>query len=366
VYPSVAQTTWGAALNVSKDMQQNIKIGRRWYVLTTCIECGREKKTRKDCYSEGRSQRCGPCSKEARRKSCRLELPDSDCKTPLHIYGLVDPRDGQVFYVGKTSRTLHRRLIQHIAQRWRPSATARAIARLWVEGYRPQIIELARLENPTFEEWKAAEQSWIDFYSLTAELTNTGAGGQGGNSSSKALAYAWTPEMDGLLGTQSDGDLAKQFGFSRKTVGNRRELLGVPKYVAPLKSLPEDAIALLGAEPDYAIAERFGLSIPIVRRDRERLGIPPHPNGWQPGQVSCNRKDLPRWVHEKMGTMPDLDLAKLAGVSQWAIWWRRRAAGIPSYAEQTGNDGRIKPGEVLNPRGPKTRSTPPHGEPGGD
>lgn len=66
MYPSVAQTTWGAALNVSKDMEQNIKIGDRWYVLTTCIDCGREKKTRKDCYSEGRSQRCKACAMKVR------------------------------------------------------------------------------------------------------------------------------------------------------------------------------------------------------------------------------------------------------------------------------------------------------------
>lgn len=272
-----------------------------------------------------------------------------------YIYGLVDPRDGQVFYVGKTSTTLNRRLTQHIANRWRPSATARAIARLWAEGYRPQIIELARLENPTFAEWKAAEQSWIDFYSLTAGLTNTGAGGQGGDSSSKALAYAWTSEMDGLLGTQSDGDLAKRFGFSRKTVGNRRELLGIPKYVVPAKTLPEGAIAFLGMEQDYVIAERYGVGKRIVQRERERLGIPPHPKGFQTGQPSPRRKQLPQWVEEKMGTMPDLELAKLAGVSQWGISWRRNAAGIPSYADQTGNDGRIKPGEVLNPRGPKAR-----------
>jgi hypothetical protein len=259
-----------------------------------------------------------------------------------YIYGLVDPRDGQVFYVGKTSTTLHRRLNQHFAHRWKPTAVARAIARLWAEGQRSQIIELARLENPTFTEWKLAEQSWIDFYSLTRALTNTGSGGQGGDSSSKALAYEWTPEMDGLLGTQSDGDLGKLFCFSRKTVGNRRELLGVPRFIASSKCLPESAIALLGVEPNHVIAKRFGVSRHLVRRERERLDIPPHPSGPRPGQPSPRRKQLPQWVHEKMGTMPDYQLANLVGVSQWAIQSRRQAAGILTYAEQTGNDGRFK------------------------
>lgn len=43
-----------------------VKRGRWWYVLTACVDCGAKKEVRKDCYSEGRSQRCKSCAMKAR------------------------------------------------------------------------------------------------------------------------------------------------------------------------------------------------------------------------------------------------------------------------------------------------------------
>lgn len=58
-----------------------------------------------------------------------------------------------------------------------------------------------------------------------------------------------------------------------------------------------------------------------------------------------NRKELPFEIIEQLGTMPDYKLAEKAGVSKRTILRKRQRFGVKSYAEQTGNDGKIKKGE---------------------
>ena len=40
----------------------------------------------------------------------------------------------------------------------------------------------------------------------------------------------WSPEEDAMLGTDSDGMIARKIGASPPTVRKRREKLGIPKY----------------------------------------------------------------------------------------------------------------------------------------
>ena len=58
-----------------------------------------------------------------------------------------------------------------------------------------------------------------------------------------------------------------------------------------------------------------------------------------------NKKDLPKEILDKLGKEPDYILAKKAGVCKPCIARRRRALNIPSYAESTGNNGKIKLGD---------------------
>ena len=93
------------------------------------------------------------------------------------IYVLVDPRDGEVRYVGGTAKTLEERLQEHVCirskDRTHRANWIKALARL---GYRPII----RLVQYVGVDWPDAERYWIKFCKdAGCRLTNGTAGGDG-------------------------------------------------------------------------------------------------------------------------------------------------------------------------------------------
>jgi len=48
------------------------------------------------------------------------------------------------------------------------------------------------------------------------------------------------PEADKLLGKLTDSAVAKQYGVSRTSVGNRRKKLGIPKVASKRSDVQED------------------------------------------------------------------------------------------------------------------------------
>lgn len=215
-----------------------------------------------------------------------------------YIYSLIDPRDGQVRYIGKTIQRLSSRLQSHLYHSYKlRTPKDRWIVELRQLGYRPKIVELARLENPTDAEVAAVEQAWIDFYRLSAALTNQGRGGQGG---SRRQVIDWSPDRDALLGKQPDYVIAQLIGCDRKSVEYRRVKLGIPRC-------PQTRFVVPQGKPFEAI-------------------------------------ELPEHILSQLGQLPDYQLAKLAGVEKSIIRRRRIRLGIPSYAAQTGNTGKYKPG----------------------
>lgn len=98
------------------------------------------------------------------------------------VYGLIDPRDGRIRYIGCTGRKqLSARLNHHVG-----SATGvgkkgwdarrnRWIREVLAEGFRPTITELERYESQ--EEGWAAEKRWIA--RLRPQLVNDTGGGPG-------------------------------------------------------------------------------------------------------------------------------------------------------------------------------------------
>lgn len=96
------------------------------------------------------------------------------------IYGLVDPRDGLIRYVGKTTDSLRRRCNAHVNDVVRGRTYIprhRWIAALLVAGLRPLIIELDCVAEPS---WVEAEQFWIGYLRFVGcDLLNATAGGDG-------------------------------------------------------------------------------------------------------------------------------------------------------------------------------------------
>ena len=97
------------------------------------------------------------------------------------------------------------------------------------------------------------------------ELKNMGTG----------TAFVWTPELDSLLGKDSDITVANNIGISHATVSTRRRQLGIPAKNPrrPRVDWTEDMDALLGTDMDHVVAEKLGLSENQVMTRRRQLNI---------------------------------------------------------------------------------------------
>lgn len=75
-----------------------------------------------------------------------------------HIYGLIDPREGQIRYVGATQQ-LKERLKDHLTSAYRSSSPKRMWMReLLTSGLQPEMIVL---ETVPYAFWEEAERYWI-------------------------------------------------------------------------------------------------------------------------------------------------------------------------------------------------------------
>lgn len=96
---------------------------------------------------------------------------------PPIIYGVCDPRSGELRYVGKTIHLLRDRLNRHLRDRGQTyrSHWFRQMDRL---GLTPDIFEIEVV--PSDFCWKETEQFWITYFrSLGCNLVNTSLGGDG-------------------------------------------------------------------------------------------------------------------------------------------------------------------------------------------
>lgn len=98
----------------------------------------------------------------------------------VFIYILIDPRDNEIRYVGKTIQSLSDRLCGHRSEarrgekNWR-SNWVRQLLRL---GYDPRIVLVQEVPR---SDWNAAENYWIGYYrSIGCRLTNGTEGGEDG------------------------------------------------------------------------------------------------------------------------------------------------------------------------------------------
>jgi hypothetical protein len=307
------------------------------------------------------------------------------------IYSLVDPRDGKVFYVGRTKTTLAWRLRGHLKDsRDGKNPKAKRIAQMLKDGVKPIIAEIARVGNVSAEEIEKTEQAWIDYLSITNTLLNVKPASAGGIGNGDGIRYNWTPEILAKLGKASDTDIAREMGIPRiNAVTEKRQSLAIPRFTE-LKWTPE-ALSQLGKISDGAIAKSIGCSASVVRERRLKMGIPPakpmskkgkgYKSNWRDEIVSRlgqepdksiaesidmtrasvskyrqelgikaypknppysypkeavphNKVNVPQWVIDKLGTMADSDLAKLSGITHRIIWTRRQELGIPSYSEK--------------------------------
>jgi hypothetical protein len=112
----------------------------------------------------------------------------------MTVYGLVDPRTDEVFYVGITSRGAKTRLASHLSEARshkgkRASKKTNKILSIISKGYAVHCIILEENSHMSYDELKEKEKKWIKHYlSINPNITNLTMGGDG------ALGYKHLPE----------------------------------------------------------------------------------------------------------------------------------------------------------------------------
>lgn len=135
----------------------------------------------------------------------------------------------------------------------------------------------------------------------------------------------WTPEMDALLGTAFDHELAERFNVSPIAVGRHRRELGISARRHADWS-PEMEL-LIGTMPDSQLGEQLGVSADAVRYHKYKLGVP----SWQPQSPDT------AWTPEMdnlLGTASDEKISIQLGITRMVITRRRLELGLPSWLGQ--------------------------------
>lgn len=114
-----------------------------------------------------------------------------------------------------------------------------------------------------------------------------------------------------------------------------------PPGKSKVQSKLDPFMAGLGKEPDVAIALKSGVSVATVRKYREKLGIQPFrkalPEG--AGRSTAYIKSPPRpnsepeWraaIRDRLGVVPDVDLAREVSLTREAVRIYRASLGIPA------------------------------------
>jgi hypothetical protein len=98
----------------------------------------------------------------------------------VRIYGLIDPRNGNCRYIGKTKNSLMERLRGHLNTSRSASSSlhvSKWIRLVMADNAVPEIFEVETVSNC---DWRDAERFWISYFrSIGCSLTNIDPGGGG-------------------------------------------------------------------------------------------------------------------------------------------------------------------------------------------
>lgn len=156
----------------------------------------------------------------------------------VRIYGLIDPRTGELRYVGKTGKSLNIRLFGHLGDHRRNHRTS------WIKsvvdsGEIPDIFEIDEVPD---DYWQESEKFWINYFRyIGANLTNSVDGGYGTNPSE----YTKQKIRNSLLGHPVSVETRKKIsraGLGRKVSVETREKMSKPRHQYILSDEAREAI----------------------------------------------------------------------------------------------------------------------------
>lgn len=144
----------------------------------------------------------------------------------IKIYALINPKTGEVRYIGKTIQTLERRLTNHISdgrkKRYK-NYTVNWINSLINQNLLPEII---LIDEINFEEnWEWLEQYWISqFKTWGFNLTNLTEGGDG-NKNQKFSKESQIKKAN----TIKEGILSGRISYKERGIKISKKLTGIKR-----------------------------------------------------------------------------------------------------------------------------------------
>lgn len=184
-----------------------------------------------------------------------------------YIYGLIDPRNQQLRYVGKTVLAPARRLANHIWQA-RNSKHKRHvlawIASLDAENLTPELVEIEKVDP--FGDWEEAEQFWISYFRfIGSDLCNLTIGGEG-------APGAKASEESRAKKREKCGPLSPMFGRPMPPQTRKALFAGLARMRAdPIRFAEVETKRLAALTPDILAAATLRLL--AVMADPEQLAL---------------------------------------------------------------------------------------------
>lgn len=184
-------------------------------------------KNRERINAERRAQRASKSEAvRARRKGGHESITGVALRDkPVLIYGLIDPRNNELRYVGKTENNLLARLRSHVhrAVVERPTLhVSRWLATMISDGVRPEIMLLETV--PIGGDWIEAECFWIEaMRALGCRMTNLTPGGDFGGVPTPEYRERLSRAMKGRIITPEARAKISEANKGRKLTDETRE-----------------------------------------------------------------------------------------------------------------------------------------------
>lgn len=230
----------------------------------------------------------------------------------------------EIFYVGRTSVSLRKRLHGHLADaRQRCTTKGKYIANLLQQHRTIRIKEIYRINSVEPSKVAEIEDELIEAYRNYGYPLLNQRSGMAGYHVNHQTKVNWTPSIIARLGTVHDNEIAQELGCDVCAVCDKRNSLNIMAYKHSLSSenfWTQERIAKLGTMRDTELARELGRPLNFVSQKRRELGI--------------KKFDELEWSEEtlaKMGTMPDTVIAQELGYKSATVTAKRRSLNISAY-----------------------------------
>lgn len=201
--------------------------------------------------------------------------------TRFLIYGLVDPRNGQLRYVGK-SQSGHRRPKQHSMPTYlKKENTHKAnwIKQLLSENLKPYIVTIQEFEDPDI--LAQAETHWIAYFKqMGCPLTNQCRGGEGftGKHSEEWKMAASTRTKRWMAALSPEERVARGLKIS----ATKKGVPVAPEQRIRMRKYDPETVAILYREHRSmpVVARLLGTRVSTVYTILKTHGLAGHGNWW--------------------------------------------------------------------------------------